>query len=91
MLAPSPKCAGLFNEYTEIRGGLGLTEQTMMDIDASGSDQPCDRFGVTNLLSSFREIYEAGDGIFFAGMGHMNKIVNKDNWRQETPADVSRS
>ncbi len=89
VLAPSSKCTKLFNEYTEARGGLGLTDATMTAIDARSSDQPCDVFGVSNLLSSYREIYEAGDGIFFANMGHLSKIVNKKNWRGETEADVS--
>ena len=103
MIAPHPDgCQALYDEYRARRGNVtGLTdpyinalnvdEMTKIDI---GSDpdtqppQPCTSFGVNNHLSRLAEIYNAGDGVFFANIGTMSKPVNVDNFKTETTAQL---
>ncbi len=49
LLVPKGNCAGgknMYNEYVSARGPQALPESHLLDIDASGSGQVCDTFGV---------------------------------------------
>lgn len=81
MLSPHTSCEDMYDEYVEARGagGAALLEEDMILLDASMSaeKQPCDNFGLNKNLGVFKEIYDAGDGQFFANTGHLTKPVTK--------------
>jgi hypothetical protein len=81
MLAPHSSCGDLYDAYQIARGNAtaGLSGSSMLPIDASSSDQPCDMFGLNDKLPILQEIYNAGHGSFLANTGHLAKPVNKYN------------
>ena len=78
----------LYDDYFEARGGargIGLRMDQMLPIDGSTAGiSGCDTFGVNNMLTAFKDIYEEGKGVWLANMGHLHKPVNKHNWMTET-------
>lgn len=62
------------------RGSVGLKQGDMSTISAATSEQPCDSFGVTNLFSSARDLYESGDLTFFAKILESGSYVFCLNW-----------
>jgi uncharacterized protein (DUF1501 family) len=86
MLAPHSSCGALYDEYQIARGNVtaGLPGSSMLPINASSSDQPCDMFGLNDKLPILQEIYNAGHGSFLANTGHLSKPVNKYNYFTET-------
>eukprot|EP00586_Coscinodiscus_wailesii_P000799 CAMPEP_0172487324 /NCGR_PEP_ID=MMETSP1066-20121228/16359_1 /TAXON_ID=671091 /ORGANISM="Coscinodiscus wailesii, Strain CCMP2513" /LENGTH=2416 /DNA_ID=CAMNT_0013253867 /DNA_START=62 /DNA_END=7312 /DNA_ORIENTATION=+ len=88
-LVPHTSCGDLYDSYVQERGNVGLkTNQMNLVIDAASSEQPCDKFVVHHKATSFKEIYDDGEGIFLANTGHLDRKVTKDNWRQETGTDL---
>ena len=93
-------CSDLYADYRMVRKNAGMTDalgypdktgvrkNLLLPINATGSGQPCNDFGVHGALQSFRNIYEAGDGIFLANFGHLSKPVTKNDWRLETRTDL---
>ena len=90
ILAPKDggDCSSLYADYKSVRGVVGMVNAALLPINATGSDQPCDDFGVHSLLESFQSIYEAGDGLFLANFGHLSKPVTKNDWLLETRTDL---
>ena len=95
LLTPHPVgCPGLYNEYTHKRGNensLNLSDMANITIDESASDQPdqpCSAFGVNSAISSLADIYNAGEGLFVANAGHLQKPVNKNNFFTETTTQL---
>lgn len=95
LLTPHPTgCPDLYAEYTEKRtSSLALTSNEMdeIEIDTSSEDQPeqpCSSFGVNKRFSALKEIYDAGDGIFFANIGLLQKPVDRNNFVAETKAQL---
>jgi len=80
MLAPHPeKCSGLYDQYKNLRQAAATLDfSNMVEIDATGSPgQPCSHFGLNKNLPILKEIYDNGDGMFFANTGHLSKPVDK--------------
>ena len=74
LLTPgSSGCDSLYNSYYQARGGgdgVGLTADEMLSIDGSSAGiDGCNTFGVNKLMSSYKEIFDEGKGIFLANMG----------------------
>ena len=90
MLAPHPDgCQSLYDEYKWRRGDDNYVDEgSMMKIDATSSDQPCTHFGVHSSLNHLADIYEEGDAVFFANIGHLQKPVNRYNFLAETDAQL---
>lgn len=63
----------LYDDYYQARGGaagVGLTIDDMLTIDGSSAGiEGCSTFGINKLMSSYKEIYDEGKGIFLANMG----------------------
>ncbi len=88
MLAPHPDgCQSLYNEYKTKRGGSNYVT-SMVKIDATTSDQPCTHFGVNSALNHIATMYNEGDAIFFANIGHLQKAVNRYDFQEETIAQL---
>jgi len=83
VLTPHTTCS-LYKSYARERGFVKLEGGEMLEIDASDSEQPCTSFGVHYRLPVFRDLYNAGKGIFFANTGHLSKPVTKRNYFRET-------
>jgi hypothetical protein len=95
LLTPHPDgCADLYDEYRDRRGDqLSLTEAEMHRIDIDQSledqpDQPCSSFGVHMNMPRLRDIFDAGDGLFIANIGHLQKSVNRNNFVTDTTAQL---
>jgi uncharacterized protein (DUF1501 family) len=74
ILAPhSDSGCYLYDDYYSARGGvdgIGLTPDDMLTIDGSSAGiEGCPTFGVNKLMSSYKEIFDEGKGIFLANMG----------------------
>ena len=93
ILTPHPDGGcDLYDDYFAARGGemgIGLTPDEMNIIDGSSAGIPgCSKMGVHKKMSIYKDIFDEGSGIFIAGMGHLHKPVNKDNWITETQTDL---
>ncbi len=63
------------DQYVQQRGAVGFNEgagEFDLDIDATGSNQPCSRFAVHDELKIVKDLYDTGDLAFFANAGIIN-------------------
>lgn len=67
-----------FTEYASIRGGAALTDAKAVVIETA--DQPCTKFNLIAELSRVKEMYDQGNALFFANMGHLDVPVTTENW-----------
>jgi uncharacterized protein (DUF1501 family)/uncharacterized protein (DUF1800 family) len=86
MLVPHSACSrrNLYEQYRTVRGSVALSKDDLLQIDASTSLQPCNRFGIHPSLPIFQELYNSGDAMFLAGIGVLSKPVTKSNYRDDT-------
>ena len=76
-------------EYQTVRqDSATLTSAKMLELNATSSNQPCEKFGLHDDLSVLKNAYDSGDAVFFANTGHLSKPVTKDNWFTETQAQL---
>ena len=64
----------MYAEYKKARGGHALSTDQILTINAAGSGQICDNFGVHHKLPKVKELYDDGDAAFFANMGHLARV-----------------
>ena len=83
VLAPHTSCS-LYSSYRKNRGPLTLYLHEMLRIEAGQTEQPCTSFGVHHKLPIFKDIFDEGNGLFIANIGHLHKHVTKRTWRTET-------
>ena len=90
MIAPHPDgCQALYDEYKFHRGNENYVDSSnMVKIDATTSEQPCPYFGVNDELNHLAEMYNEGDAIFFANIGHLQKPVDRYTFLAETFAQL---
>lgn len=85
ILVPHSRCKrNLFEEYKKVRGAVALSKSDLLQIDASTSSQPCSRFGIHSSLPLIRDLYNAGDALFLAGIGVLSQPVTKSNYLDDT-------
>ena len=86
MLVPHSGCSGrdLYQDYENIRKDLSLSKSSLLQIDASSSDQPCSKFGLHPNLGFVKSLYDAGDLSFIANMGVLQEHVTKENWKEKS-------
>jgi hypothetical protein len=61
----------------------------MLNIDASGSNQICSRFGIHPNLSALKQMYDAGDLLWISNVGVLQTAnTNKDNWWEQNTDTV---
>lgn len=78
----------LYNEYKSVRGSIGLKKQDLLQIDAESSNQVCGSFGVHPDLPILKELYDAKEAIFIAGIGVLSEPVNKQNYEFKTKTEL---
>ena len=74
----------MYAESSNVRTVLALEKDSLLQIDASGSGQPCSRFGLHPNLQALQTLYNDGDLLFASNVGVLQQYVNKDNWRAGT-------
>ena len=87
VLAPHTSCS-LYTSYRKNRGPLTLHSHEMLRIETGPTEQPCTSFGVHHKLPAFKDIFDEGNGLFIANIGHLHKHVTKRTWRTETPTHL---
>jgi uncharacterized protein (DUF1501 family) len=79
-----PKGGDMYQGYKDIRGSRALEPDKLLDIDATGSNQPCDTFAVNSAIPVLQKLYGEGDALFLANTGVLQKLVTKTDWQGET-------
>ena len=77
LLVPKDDCKNkknLYGEYKKARGNLAIEKDDLLDIDATGSDQICNDFGVNEDFSILKSLYDEENAMFFANTGVLCKI-----------------
>jgi len=86
MLVPHT-CTGIkdmYAEYQQVREEIALPKSSLLEIDASTSNQICDSFGLHPKLKAVQGMYNDGDLLFFTNTGVLTKETDKENWRRDT-------
>ena len=88
MFVPHSGCTGkdMYQEYKDVRTVLALDNSTLLQIDASGSGQICDTFGLHPNLGSLQSLYNASDLVYISNIGVLQEYADKSNWRDKTDA-----
>lgn len=87
MLVPHSGCADkdMFAEYEAVRGPAALAKSSLLQIDASSSDQVCDTFSVHPALPAVQELYADGDLLFVANQGPLVAPVSVEDVAAGSP------
>lgn len=95
MLVPLSDCRSksgstkdLFQEYQDVRGSIALDKDSLLSIDATGSSQVCNEFGLHPQLSSIQRLYESKEVAFLANVGVLNEPVTKKNYLSKTKTQL---
>ncbi len=75
-----PHTCGLYEEYVRVREEIALPKESLLEIDATSSDQICESFGLHPRLDAVQRMYNDGDLLFFANTGVLTKETDKANW-----------
>lgn len=77
LLVPKSKCndKDMFKEYTKARQGVAIPSNQLLDIDATGSNQICNTFGVYYMFPLLQKLYAEKKAIFFANTGVLSKFT----------------
>ena len=84
LLVPYGDCGAtdMFDHYSETRGSIALLKSDLQSIDATGSGQVCDTFGLHPSVPAFKQLYDDGDLSFLANTGVLHKFSDKTNYRE---------
>ena len=76
LVVPKGNCGAkdMYNEYKTARKGHTIDKDDLLDIDATGSGQQCNTFGINKNFPILKEMYDQGDGMFFLNMGILCKF-----------------
>lgn len=80
MLVPKGNCTGpdMYEEYRLARGEVhSIPTSELLEIDATGSGQGCDTFGVHPSFPILAELYNANDALFFANAGVLGERLSR--------------
>jgi len=83
LLVPHSQCDGkdMYEEYASVRKELAINKEDLLVIDDISSSQVCKKFGLHPQFSSLKDLYDAGDALFFANTGHTYKLFEHKNQR----------
>jgi len=86
LLVPHSGCSGLasYEQYAQVRGAMGLPKTSLLQIDASSSSQPCDKFGIHPSMPFLKKLYDEKDASFIAGIGVLSTPVTKNDYNEKT-------
>jgi hypothetical protein len=73
-----------YNEYKAVRGAAKMKRTELLPINASGSSQACETYGIHHKMPVLKDLYDQGEASFIAGIGVMTELVTKDNYEDKT-------
>jgi uncharacterized protein (DUF1501 family) len=90
MLIPHTCTKGpdLYQQYSDVRETLALRRQDLIPLDATGSGQACETFGLHPKLRKLAELYDEGDALFAANIGVMSQPTNTATYSQDTETQL---
>lgn len=88
MLAPY-SCAPIdvYDNYRKVRGqsdnaeGIGLPLTRLLEIPSNNTEQPCQSFGIHEMLPSLRDLYLDNELTFIANAGLLEAPATVDNYK----------
>ena len=90
MLVPnSNSCSGsngaMYDHYNSVRSGLAIPKASLLNIDASGSNQMCSNFGIHPNLPFLQKLYNGADLLWVSNLGVLQKQnTNTNNFGENT-------
>ena len=79
----------LYDEYTAVRRQAAIQPKaTLLEINATLSNQICESFGLHPKLSAIQHLYNEGDLLFFANAGVLTKLTDKRNYKRDTMTEL---
>jgi len=78
----------LRQQYESVREHVALPLDKLALLNATGSDQACEAFGVHKKLSKVAEMYESDDALFVANVGVLTKPTTKDTYGYDTETQL---
>ena len=70
----------MYAHYSNVRGSTAIPKGSLHTIDASGSNQVCNTFGVHPSLPFTKTLYDRGDLLWVSNMGVLQQPTTKDFW-----------
>ncbi len=67
-----------------MRGSVAVDQSALLAINAAGSSQPCNIFGVHPNMPILKKLYDNNDASFIAGIGVLSEPVDKMNYLSRT-------
>lgn len=76
LVVPKENCHGkdLYAEYRRARQAIALSKSDLLDIDATGSGQTCNTWGVNKHFPILQELYQQNEALFFLNTGILCKF-----------------
>lgn len=90
ILVPHSECIGkdMYEEYSVVRSGLAIEKSSLLQINATSSNQICKMFGIHPYLRSLQALYNDGDLAFISNIGVLQEYATKENWHSKTDDTV---
>jgi len=73
----------LYQQYVDVRKTVALPRESLLPLDATASDQPCEVFGVHAKLTNLAQLYQEGDALFVANIGVLTKPTDKVQYESD--------
>jgi hypothetical protein len=85
-IVPLDNCGDkdMYAEYSEIRDIAALPRNKLLPISVPAGTQPCDTFGVHYKARHIKNLYDAGEVIFFANLGTLLAPITARAYHDET-------
>jgi uncharacterized protein (DUF1501 family) len=73
-----------YSEYAAVRGAAGMKLSELLPINASGSSQACETYGIHHKMPVLKNLYDQGEASFIAGIGVMTEPITRDTYEDKT-------
>lgn len=86
LLIPHSGCSGkdMYQHYKDVRGGIAVPQDQLLNIDTSDSGQICSTFGIHPDFPILQSLYDEGDLLWVSNMGVLQRRTTKDSWSEDT-------
>ena len=75
LLIPHSGCSGkdMYQHYKDVRGGIAVPQDQLLNIDTSDSGQICSTFGIHPDFPILQSLYDEGDLLWVSNMGVLQR------------------
>jgi uncharacterized protein (DUF1501 family) len=73
----------MYANYAAVRTDIALPKESLHTIDATGSNQICETFGIHENLPILKTLYDDNDLMFVSNIGVLQEFATKANWREK--------